>query len=124
MSVVFRWGNYELRTWQEEDIGIEGFPPPNCSLYKAGSNVGAAIMISDNNLLAIKVKPKGSGLGTDFVKLLMARAKSLGQTVFRVESVTGLGGNNEEITQNRQAMTHVLQQLGFKKQNDHWEVSI
>lgn len=81
-------------------------------------------MIRRNILLSIRVEPEDSGFGTDFVKLLMARAKSLGETVFRIESVTGIGSTHREIKRNRDAMIHVLQKLGFNKQNNHWVVSI
>lgn len=121
MSVVFKFQNYELRTWKKGDIGIERFQLPNFSLYEAGDNLGAALMISRNSLQAIRVEPEDSGFGTDFVKLLMARAKSLGETMFRVESVTGIGITSAEIETNRMRMKHILLKLGFSKKDEHWE---
>jgi hypothetical protein len=122
--VVFEFQDYELRTWKKGDIEIARFPLPNFSLYRAGDNLGAALMTSRNCLLAIRVEPEDSGFGTDFVKLLMDRAKHFGEPVFRVESVTGLGSTSREIEKNRMRIKHILLELGFSKKDEHWEVPI
>ena len=124
MSTTYSYGDYKLMNWKKGDFGIPRFSNTNISLYRDGSQIGAGILIADNELLGMKIIPTDKGHGTAFLELLIRRAKSLGKTIFKVDSVTGLGSDTKEINENRKKMEHILKKMRFAQKRNHWELTI
>ena len=107
-----RCGKYTLRDWEEnEDWSPEMCINATYVLDYENKQVGA-VTGSINHIIKIQTKPKGSGHGTKFIRMMMAEAKRHGETTLTVQDVIG------DTDTDKGAMEHILTKLGFKQKDE------
>jgi len=104
-----RRGEYTLRDWgRTEDWLPERCGYANYALDYRNKQVGA-VAGSINHIYKIQTKPRGSGHGTEFIRMMMNEAKRQGYKLFTVQDAIG------DTNADKEAMEHILIKLGFKK---------